>query len=480
MPVHLSGHVGDLSGLARVAERHGIALAEDAAQAHGAERDGVRAGSASVAAGFSFYPGKNLGAFGDGGAVTTNDRALAARVRSLSNHGRSGADGYPHPDIGSYSRLAPVQAVVLTAKLRRLDEWTDRRRKVVAAYSERAPHLPLRLVEPGAGVDSAWHLLVARLSHRDPVRVELTLAACRQACTIPSLAPNSPASRSGPKEFFQSLRALPTRLCRFRCTHAHGRRGSGVRLRGAGGRPDRRAQRRRPEGIPMSAGASSTPGPSAYPGGRPRARPGIPPLVVPRQIPGGAKSRAGRRWRAVTHALMFMVLLLAPPTVAAALSASQPPTYASEVVLLYQPDPSSPADGIDRELATHRVLIQQRSLLEAVAWAVGRDPEELRDDMSVEIVEGSSVLQLRVKDRDADRARETAQPVANRYLAFNGELRPSPGTLRALASARVLDDPVAPQTLSAAAAGALLGLVLVALLLLMLRSRRERGGRAGS
>ena len=114
----------------------------------------------------------------------------------------------------------------------------------------------------------------------------------------------------------------------------------------------------------MSEGASSTPGPSTYPGGRPRAGPGIPPLVVPRQIPVGAKSRAGGRWRAVTHARMTMVLLPAPPAVAGALSASQPPTYASEVHLLYQPDPSSPVDGIDRELATHRVLIQQRSLLE--------------------------------------------------------------------------------------------------------------------
>ena len=192
VPVHLYGHVTDLSGLIRVADRHGIALVEDAAQAHGAERDGVRAGSAGVAAAFSFYPGKNLGAFGDGGAVTTNDADLAARVRSMSNHGRAGADRYLHPLVGTNSRLDPVQAVVLAAKLARLDEWTSRRRKIVAAYSERVADLPLRLVEPPPGVDSAWHLLVARVTDRDRVRVELAAQGVQTGIHYPVPCPEQP------------------------------------------------------------------------------------------------------------------------------------------------------------------------------------------------------------------------------------------------------------------------------------------------
>jgi dTDP-4-amino-4,6-dideoxygalactose transaminase len=173
MAVHLYGHVADLAGLSEVTRRHGIALIEDAAQAHGATRDGVRAGSVGAAAGFSFYPGKNLGAFGDGGAVTTGDAALAATIRSLANHGRSDTDRYHHPNIGTNSRLDSLQAVVLSAKLARLDEWTDRRRAVVAAYRERVAGLPLRLVEPAPGVESAWHLLVARAAERDRVRTDL-------------------------------------------------------------------------------------------------------------------------------------------------------------------------------------------------------------------------------------------------------------------------------------------------------------------
>lgn len=173
VPVHLFGHVADLAGMAAMADRHGLALVEDAAQAHGAERDGMRAGSIGRAAGFSFYPGKNLGAFGDAGAVTTDDAALAEAVRSLGNHGRSEGDRYVHPLVGINSRLDPVQAVALSAKLRHLDEWTNRRRKVVAAYQERTGHLPLRIVTPDPWVDSAWHLLVARVHNRDDVQREL-------------------------------------------------------------------------------------------------------------------------------------------------------------------------------------------------------------------------------------------------------------------------------------------------------------------
>ncbi|UOY00208.1 DegT/DnrJ/EryC1/StrS family aminotransferase [Blastococcus sp. PRF04-17] len=173
VPVHLFGHVADVEGLAEVARRHGLALVEDAAQAQGAERNGVRAGSTGRAAGFSFYPGKNLGAFGDAGAVTTDDAALAATIRSLADHGRAADDKFLHTSVGTNSRLDAVQAVVLSAKLARLDAWTQRRAKIVDAYRERLADLPLRIVEPDVGVDSAWHLLVVRVADRDAVRAGL-------------------------------------------------------------------------------------------------------------------------------------------------------------------------------------------------------------------------------------------------------------------------------------------------------------------
>jgi dTDP-4-amino-4,6-dideoxygalactose transaminase len=193
LPVHLYGHVVDLPALQDVAIRHGLALIEDAAQAHGATRDGVRAGSAGVAAGFSFYPGKNLGAFGDGGAVTTNDPALAALVRSLANHGRADDDRYLHPHVGINSRLDAVQAVVLTSKLARLDRWTTGRREVVAAYRERLAGLPLRLVEPDPGVESAWHLLVVRVAERDRVRADLGRRGIQTGIHYPVPCPAQPA-----------------------------------------------------------------------------------------------------------------------------------------------------------------------------------------------------------------------------------------------------------------------------------------------
>lgn len=229
----------------------------------------------------------------------------------------------------------------------------------------------------------------------------------------------------------------------------------------------------------MSDHATSTAGPSTSPGGQP-ARPSLPPLVGPRQVPETARTVAGRRSRKPMRVLMIAALLLLPPAVAVALSASQPPTYASEVDLLYQPDPSSSVDSIDRDLATHGVLLQRRDLVEEAARAVGREPAELDDDMSVEAVEGSAVLRLRVTDQDAGRARETAQFIADRYLRSEPELAGSMGTMRALAPAAVLDDPVAPEPLRAAAAGGLLGLVLVALFVLLLPSRRDRSERSDS
>ncbi|MGZ4598004.1 MAG: DegT/DnrJ/EryC1/StrS family aminotransferase [Actinomycetes bacterium] len=166
--VHLYGQMADMAALGRVANRAGVALIEDAAQAHGARWGDRRAGSVGVAGSFSFYPGKNLGAFGDGGAVTTSDQELARRVRSMREHGRSEDDRYVHDLLGTNSRLDALQAAVLSAKLRRLDEWTSARQAVAAAYRATLPGA-LRLVEESPTTPSVYHLAVIRTEGRDDV-----------------------------------------------------------------------------------------------------------------------------------------------------------------------------------------------------------------------------------------------------------------------------------------------------------------------
>jgi dTDP-4-amino-4,6-dideoxygalactose transaminase len=136
--VHLFGQPADMDDIGRLTERVGIALIEDAAQAHGATWNGLKIGSFGVASAFSFYPGKNLGAFGDGGAVTTDDAALAETIRSLINHGRSQANRYMHDHVGVNSRLDGLQAAALAIKLRELDRWNEGRR---SAHREYASHL---------------------------------------------------------------------------------------------------------------------------------------------------------------------------------------------------------------------------------------------------------------------------------------------------------------------------------------------------
>ncbi|MGW1679723.1 DegT/DnrJ/EryC1/StrS family aminotransferase [Saccharopolyspora sp. NPDC002376] len=173
--VHLFGQLADVPRLASVAARHGLAFIEDAAQAHGARLGGRRAGSAGHAAAFSFYPGKNLGALGDGGAVVTDDPALADRVRQLANHGRSARDRHRHEVSGRNSRLDSLQAAVLLAKLPRLDRDNDRRRSVMARYRAWLPDwcTPVA-VAPGAA--PVHHLAVVRTADRERVTEALTAA----------------------------------------------------------------------------------------------------------------------------------------------------------------------------------------------------------------------------------------------------------------------------------------------------------------
>ena len=134
MPVHLYGQAADLGAIMAIAERYGIPVVEDAAQAHGAMYDGKRVGSIGRIAGFSFYPSKNLGAAGDGGAVTTNDPALAERVAMLRNGGQRGK--YEHMIQGVNSRLDEMQAAILRVKLAHLDDWNAARRTHAHRYDE--------------------------------------------------------------------------------------------------------------------------------------------------------------------------------------------------------------------------------------------------------------------------------------------------------------------------------------------------------
>jgi dTDP-4-amino-4,6-dideoxygalactose transaminase len=165
IPVHLYGRPADMDPMNQIASRHGIKVIEDAAQAHGALYKGRKAGSLGDAAAFSFYPGKNLGAFGDGGAVTTADGDLAAKLRSLRNYGSSAK--YVHELTGLNSRLDPLQAAMLRVKLRHLDEWNARRQSLVGHYRRHLAGTGVRLPDISAGFDSVFHLFVIRSKKRD-------------------------------------------------------------------------------------------------------------------------------------------------------------------------------------------------------------------------------------------------------------------------------------------------------------------------
>jgi dTDP-4-amino-4,6-dideoxygalactose transaminase len=189
--VPLYGQMPDMPGLLATAERARIAVIEDAAQAHGAEWDGRRAGSFGAAACFSFYPAKNLGAFGDAGAVVTSREELADQVRSLANHGRSGGQAhYDHDRIGTNSRLDALQAILLSAKLAHLDEWTDRRIALAARYRDLLSATEftggeLKLTATAPQARDVYHLFVVRVTRRDGVRAELALRGIQTGVHYP-------------------------------------------------------------------------------------------------------------------------------------------------------------------------------------------------------------------------------------------------------------------------------------------------------
>jgi dTDP-4-amino-4,6-dideoxygalactose transaminase len=176
MAVHMFGQMVDVQRLVPLAQRHGVALIEDAAQAHGARFAGRRAGSPGIAAGFSFYPGKNLGALGDGGAVVSDDAALVGKIRQLANHGRAISGRYLHEERGRNSRLDTLQASFLTAKLARLDEDNQRRRDVMARYRAQLP-AGATPVGQDPQAEPVHHLAIVQVEDRDAVTKALDAAA---------------------------------------------------------------------------------------------------------------------------------------------------------------------------------------------------------------------------------------------------------------------------------------------------------------
>jgi dTDP-4-amino-4,6-dideoxygalactose transaminase len=174
LPVHLYGQPADMDGITGIARRHGLLVVDDAAQAHGARSQGRRVGAIGHATAWSFYPTKNLGALGDGGAVTTDDEGVAGRLRRLRFYGFDGPDD--HLECGWNSRLDELQAAVLRTKLEVLDEWNSRRRIVAGAYLSALADASLTLPTVGAGDEAVWHLFVVRSPRRDELRRALQRA----------------------------------------------------------------------------------------------------------------------------------------------------------------------------------------------------------------------------------------------------------------------------------------------------------------
>lgn len=171
LPVHLYGQPARMDQIMDIARRHGLKVVEDACQAHGARYGAARAGAIGDAGCFSFYPGKNLGGYGDGGAVVTNDPQVAERLRLDRNYGSRVK--YVHESDGYNSRLDTLQAAVLRIKLRRLEGWNERRRALAALYRELLADADVLLPAEMRGVEHVWHLFVIRHPERDRLLADL-------------------------------------------------------------------------------------------------------------------------------------------------------------------------------------------------------------------------------------------------------------------------------------------------------------------
>lgn len=193
LPVHLYGQTADMTAILHLAGSHGLPVIEDACQAHGARFQGRRAGSLGKLACFSFYPSKNLGGCGEGGAVVTADPALAEQVRRMRDWGQVGR--YHHMMKGFNYRMDELQAAFLRIKLERLDVWNAERRRLAAQYREALAELPIRLPQESEGREHVYHLFPARLRARDEVRDALLAAGVETGIHYPVPLHRVPAFR---------------------------------------------------------------------------------------------------------------------------------------------------------------------------------------------------------------------------------------------------------------------------------------------
>lgn len=192
VPVHLYGQPADMGGVMRIAQSHGLHVVEDCAQAHLATLNGQPVGTFGVAGTFSFFPGKNLGAYGDAGAIISNDATLADRCRTFANHGARVK--HEHIMEGINSRLDGLQAALLSAKLRHLPAWTARRREIAARYDMLLADLPqVRTPRRRAGATHSFHLYVIETEERDALRDYLSARAIETQVHYPTPLPFLPA-----------------------------------------------------------------------------------------------------------------------------------------------------------------------------------------------------------------------------------------------------------------------------------------------
>ena len=206
MPVHLYGQAADMRAFETMAAKHNLALVEDAAQAHLATADGRPIGSIGIAAASSFYPTKNLGALGDGGAILTRDASLAARIKTLRNGGQTSR--YHHEEFGVNSRLDEIQAAILRARLKHLPAWTAKRRAIAARYrsmlKNQALHLPR---EFDAG--HVYHLFPVLTDHRDRLQAHMKARGVDTLIHYPVPIPRQPALKSATP----AMCAIADRVC---------------------------------------------------------------------------------------------------------------------------------------------------------------------------------------------------------------------------------------------------------------------------
>jgi dTDP-4-amino-4,6-dideoxygalactose transaminase len=171
LPVHLYGQPADMEPLLEIGREYGIPVIEDAAQAHGSTYQGKHAGTLGFCGCFSFYPGKNLGAYGEGGAIVTNDDQMAKRLRSLRDHAQE--ERYQHTEIGFNYRMDAMQGAVLGIKLKHLQAWTEARRFLAQRYQKYLADLPIQLPQEATDRSHVWHLFVVLHPERDRLRQDL-------------------------------------------------------------------------------------------------------------------------------------------------------------------------------------------------------------------------------------------------------------------------------------------------------------------